>query len=136
MRLRADRRGMRWNPHRTPAGVTDGYRSCGRTASRCARAVPRRTPGQRERASAFESIVMEHINSGERHLIVDFSRLDFISSVGLRVALLATRALQASQGRIVLCAMRKHIEEVFRISGFDRIIVIKESRQAALDVFA
>ena len=79
---------------------------------------------------------MEHINSGERHLIVDFSRLDFISSAGLRVALLATRALQASQGRIVLCAMRKHIEEVFRISGFDRIIVIKESCQAALDVFA
>ena len=32
--------------------------------------------------------------------------------------------------------MRKHIEEVFRISGFDRIIVIKESCQAALDVFA
>ncbi len=87
-------------------------------------------------ASAFESIVMDHINSGERHLIVDFSRLDFINSVGLRVALLATRALQASQGRIVLCAMRKHIEEVFRISGFDRIIVIKESCQAALDVFA
>ena len=87
-------------------------------------------------ASAFKSIVMEHINSGERHLIVDFSRLDFISSAGLRVALLATRALQASQGRIVLCAMRKHIEEVFRISGFDRIIVIKESCQAALDVFA
>ena len=62
-------------------------------------------------ARAFESIVMGHINSGERHLIVDFSRLDFISSAGLRVALLATRALEASQGRIVLCAMKKHIEE-------------------------
>ena len=87
-------------------------------------------------ARAFESIVMGHINSGERHLIVDFSRLDFISSVGLRVALLATRALKASQGRIILCAMKKHIEEVFRISGFDRIISIKESRKEALDGFA
>ena len=70
-------------------------------------------------ARSFESIVMEHI-----------------SSTGLRVALLATRALQASKGQIVLCAMKKHIEEVFRISGFDRIISIKESRKAALDVFA
>ena len=87
-------------------------------------------------ASAFESIVMEHINSGERHLIIDFNRLDFISSAGLRVALLATRALHTVKGRIVLCAMRKHIEEVFRISGFDRIIMTKEARQAALDVFA
>ena len=84
-------------------------------------------------ARAFESIVMGHINSGERHLIVDFSRLDFISSAGLRVALLATRALEASQGRVVLCAMKKHIEEVFRISGFDRIILIKESLKEALD---
>ena len=84
-------------------------------------------------ARAFESIVMGHINSGERHLIVDFSRLDFISSAGLRVALLATRALEASQGRVVLCAMKKHIEEVFRISGFDRIISIKESLKEALD---
>ena len=87
-------------------------------------------------ARSFESIVMEHISSGERHLIVDFSHLDFIISTGLRVALLATRALQASRGQIVLCAMKKHIEEVFRISGFDRIISIKESRKAALDVFA
>ena len=87
-------------------------------------------------ALSFESIVMEHINSGERHLVVDFSRLGFISSAGLRVVLLATRALQGSKGQIVLCAMEKHIKEVFRISGFDRIISIKESRKAALDTFA
>ena len=86
-------------------------------------------------AHSFESIVMEHINSGERHLIVDFSRLDFISSAVLRVVLLASRALQANKGQIVLCTMKNHIEEVFRISGFDRIISIKESRKAALDVF-
>jgi anti-anti-sigma factor len=79
---------------------------------------------------------MDHVSSGERRLIVDFSHLDFISSTGLRVALLATRALQASKGQIVLCAMKKHIEEVFRISGFDRIISIKKSRQAALNIFA
>ncbi len=87
-------------------------------------------------AHSFESIVMKHISSGERLLIVDFSRLDFISSAVLRVVLLATRALQASKGQIVLCAMKNHIEEVFRISGFDRIISIKESRKAALDVFS
>ena len=85
---------------------------------------------------SFESIVMGHINNGDRHLIVDFSRLDFISSSGLRVALLATRALKADKGRIVLCAMRRHIEEVFLVSGFDRIISIKGSRNDALDVFA
>ncbi len=84
-------------------------------------------------AGAFESIVMQHINGGERNLIVDFSRLDFISSAGLRVAVLASRALKATAGRIVLCAMRTHIEEVFRISGFERIITIRKTRDAALE---
>ena len=83
-------------------------------------------------ARSFESVVMDHVSSGERRLIVDFSRLDFISSSGMRVLLIAAKALKASEGTLVLCAMKNHIEEVFRISGFDRIIPIKESRESAL----
>ena len=84
-------------------------------------------------ANSFESIVMTHIGSGERRLIVDFSRLNFMSSSGMRVLLIAAKALKAGQGTLVLCSMKNHIEEVFRISGFDRIIPIKSSRRLALD---
>ena len=87
-------------------------------------------------ARAFESIVMQHISSGAQRLIVDFSRLTFISSAGLRVLRVATKALHASQGKIALCAMPNHIEEVFRISGFDQVIPIRASRTSALDVVA
>ena len=73
-------------------------------------------------AMAFESIVMEHINGGEQRLIVDFSRLNFISSSGLRILLIATKALRAREGKIALCALPNYIDEVFRISGFDRIM--------------
>ncbi len=83
-------------------------------------------------ASSFESIVMDHVSSGERRLVVDFSRLDFISSSGLRVLLIAAKALKAAGGKIVLCSMKDHIEEVFQISGFSQIIPIKASREAAL----
>ena len=75
---------------------------------------------------------MERVGSGDRRLIVDFSRLDFISSSGMRVLLIAAKALKAGEGTLVLCAMKNHIEEVFRISGFDRIIPIEESRESAL----
>lgn len=83
-------------------------------------------------ARSFESLVMEHISKGERRLIVDFSRLDFISSSGMRVLLIAAKALKVGEGTLVLCSMKNHVEEVFRISGFDRIISIKDSREAAL----
>lgn len=83
-------------------------------------------------ARPFESAVMGCISAGERHVVVDFRRLDFISSSGLRVLLLAAKALKAAKGTLVLCTMKNHIEELFRINGFDRIIPIKQSRVAAL----
>ena len=57
-------------------------------------------------ASSFESIVMDRVSSGELRLIVDFSRLDFISSSGLRVLLIAAKALRVADGTLVLCSMK------------------------------
>ncbi len=84
----------------------------------------------------FETVVMEQVGGGEKRLVVDFSGLDFISSAGMRVLLMAARALEESGGSLVLCSMKAHVEEVFRISGFDQIIAICESREAALEVAA
>lgn len=83
-------------------------------------------------ARSFESLVMERVDGGEQRLVVDFSRLDFISSSGMRVLLMAAKKLHASQGKLVLCAMPGHIQEVFQISGFDQIIPIRDTREAAL----
>ena len=83
-------------------------------------------------ARAFEAIVMDRIGAGEQRLVVDFSKLNFISSSGMRVLLMAARQLHSKQGILVLCSMQDHIHEVFRISGFDQIIPIRDSRQAAL----
>jgi serine/threonine-protein kinase RsbW len=85
---------------------------------------------------AFESSVMQRIGGGERRLVFDLSRLDFISSSGLRVLLLATKALKTGTGTLVVCGMKPHIEDVFRISGFDRLISVEPSRAAALEASA
>ena len=86
--------------------------------------------------NTFEASVMQRIGDGERRLVVDFSRLEFVSSSGLRVLLLAAKALKAGEGTLVLCGMKPHIEDVFRITGFDRLIPVKPSRAAALEACA
>ena len=83
-------------------------------------------------ARAFESIVMDRLGAGEQRMVVDFSRLNFISSSGMRVLLIAAKKLHASQGKLVLCSMKEHIHEVFRISGFDQISPMRDSRASAL----
>ena len=86
-------------------------------------------------ARTFESIVTAHIGNGEQRMIIDFRRLYFISSSGLRVFLIAAKKFGASQGKLVLCGMQDHIHEVFRVTGFDQIIPIRDSRQSAMAMF-
>ena len=83
-------------------------------------------------ARSFESVIMQCVRRGERRMVIDFDRLDFISSAGLRALLVAAKALAADDGELVLCAMKSHIEEVLRTSGFDHLLPIKDSREAAL----
>ena len=74
-----------------------------------------------DRAHAFESLVMDRIRMRECHLVVDFGRLEFISSSGLRVLPLAAKALKAANRSLVLCSMKEHIALVFQISGFSQV---------------
>ena len=82
---------------------------------------------------SFETSVLERIVGDERRLVFDFSRLDFISSSNLRVLLVAAKTLKTNAGTVVVCGMRRHIEHVFRLAGFDRLITVATSRAAVLD---
>ncbi len=55
---------------------------------------------------------------------IDISKLDYVSSAGLRILLVAAKAAKAKGGKIVLHGPKPAILEVFKISGFDRIIAI------------
>ena len=84
-------------------------------------------------ASEFEREMNDHIDNGDVHLVVDFSRLSFISSSGMRVLLIAAKRVRRG-GKLVLCSMRDSIREIFSISGFDAIITVVKSRKDALSV--
>lgn len=83
-------------------------------------------------AKAFEDKLMPLVDAKPELLIVDFAKLEYISSAGLRVLLMAAKRMKASQGNLALCAMREHVREVFEISGFSNIFKIHPGREAAL----
>lgn len=84
----------------------------------------------------FQALVMGRIDGGEKSMIMDLSGLDYISSAGIRVMQLASKALKESGGQFLLCAMRDHISNVFRVSGFDRVIAIADTLEDALARFS
>jgi len=81
---------------------------------------------------AFEKDVLRQIDDGHRRLLLDFADLQYISSAGLRIVLLAAKRMKAAGGRLALCSLNPQIAEVFEISGFSRILDIHPSRDAAL----
>jgi anti-sigma B factor antagonist len=65
-------------------------------------------------------------------LIVDCSALDYVSSAGLRVFLLAARRAQQAGIIFALCALRPAVREVFDLSGFSRIMTVYADRATAV----
>lgn len=82
-------------------------------------------------SSEFEKEILALINSGETKFLIDGSKLDYISSAGLRVLLFSAKKLKASGGKIVLSALKDHIKEVFDIAGFSAIFPIFETPEVA-----
>lgn len=83
-------------------------------------------------AKTFEDKILGVINSGAQRLIVDLSLLEYVSSAGLRVFLLAAKRLQSTDGKIVVCSMKDHVRQVFDLAGFSSILSIYGSRDEAM----
>lgn len=68
-------------------------------------------------APEVEQILMDHIRQGEQQIVLDLSRISYISSIGLRVILKATMAMTRTDGRVVVCGGNDHVRTVLQLSG-------------------
>jgi len=68
----------------------------------------------------LESRVANCRKGGDR-LVLDFSKVDYISSVGLRVLMLAARKVREQDGTIVVAALQPVVREIFEISRFNLV---------------
>lgn len=80
-------------------------------------------------APVFDQAVQPH-TAGASRLLIDLSQIQYVSSAGLRVFLMAAKKLQKNGGALVLCGMSPGVREVFDIAGFSRMLRI-EADQAA-----
>jgi len=83
-------------------------------------------------APELEKELIGIINNGEEDILVNFTTLDYISSSGLRVFLVAAKMLEAKGKKLNFCALKDYILEVFEIAGFSVLFNIFNSREEAL----
>ena len=74
-------------------------------------------------APELEKVLKEGMD-GANALVMDFSRLDYISSAGLRVLLSAHKAM-AGKGGMKVTHVNEIVGEVFEVTGFADILTIE-----------
>ena len=58
-------------------------------------------------------------------IVLDMEELEYISSAGLRVLLMAQKAMNQKNGTLKLIHVNEMIQEVFEITGFTDILTIE-----------
>ena len=61
---------------------------------------------------------------GVKSLVFDFKKLDYISSAGLRILLMAQKVMN-KQGNMVVKNASSAIKEIFEVTGFSDILTIE-----------
>jgi len=64
-------------------------------------------------------------------VVIDCASLEYVSSAGLRVFLVAARAAKAANIGFAVCSLVPAVKEVFEVSGFGRIIDVQADFAAA-----
>jgi anti-anti-sigma factor len=83
-------------------------------------------------AGAFARALAQAIASGERRLVVDFERVDYISGAGLQALDQAAGQLQALKREIVFCALCEPVRLAFDLAGFLPRFAVEPSRESAI----
>ena len=66
-------------------------------------------------------------------LVLDFTGVEYISSMGLRVLLMAAKQLRARKARIAVAALQPVVKEIFDIARFNHVLEVFPTTRAALE---
>ena len=84
-------------------------------------------------AAGFEARLRPFLNVAEiRGLILDIADVTYVSSGGLRVMLMASRALTRRSGGFAVCSPSRHIDDLLKGTGFADVLNVHDSRESAL----
>lgn len=84
-------------------------------------------------APLVEAHCQELMAGGCTRLLIDMDKVEYISSAGLRSLLVLAKASKAANGKMVLCNLAPMVVEVMEISGFDKLLLLADDRDAAVE---
>ena len=87
-------------------------------------------------ALEFQKMMEAGISPEDKALIMDFEQVSYISSAGLRVVVIMAKKFKGPFRKFGICALSGPINKVFKMSGLDRAMTIRATRNETMREFA
>lgn len=85
-------------------------------------------------ATHFKSTMVDFINKGASHIILDLSQVNFVDSSGLGSIVSILKTL-GEEGELVLCGINQTVMSLFKLTRLDRIFRIFPTADEAVASF-
>ena len=97
-----------------------------------------RIEGRLDAASSptLEKKLLEQIEKGKTQMALDFAKVEYLSSAGMRLLLSTTKKLKGNGGGLHCYSVGEEVMEIIKMAGFERIIQIFPTEQEALQGFS
>ncbi len=82
-----------------------------------------------------EKKVFEYINDGQHNILLDFEKVDYLSSAGMRMLLSTTKKLKTLSGKLIICSVNINVMDVLKMSGFDHVLELAQNEEDGLRKF-
>jgi anti-anti-sigma factor len=83
-------------------------------------------------APSLEMKMTEIIDKKNSNIAMDFTKVTYLSSAGMRLLLSLTKKLHSMGGAFVIFSMHEDVMEIIRMAGFERILNLFNTESEAI----
>ena len=87
-------------------------------------------------ADEIDKTLQAAVAGGSHRIVMDMSKVEYISSAGLRSLAAVLVKSRAEGGDMKLAALNERVSRVFRIIGFDVLMSVHDTPEAAIADFS
>jgi anti-sigma B factor antagonist len=84
-----------------------------------------------DKAVGFKEHMTRYIQAGNRRIVLDLAKVDFIDSSGLG-AILSVLKMMGKDGELVVCGLTEPVASMFKLTRMDRVFTIHKTAEIAV----
>ena len=83
--------------------------------------------------SEIKEVLFDIIEKGNRKLIMDMSKVEYIDSSGLGVLVSVLKKVKVSEGKLVLISPKSSVKQILSLTNLDKVFNIQDTLENAVD---